>query len=92
MPGYVVMALLIGAIVLYIVFAIFLWREKSGDERDTFHRLFADRIAYLTGSALLVIGIVVGELQHMLDPWLIFALAVMVIAKVGALVYSKMKL
>lgn len=92
MPGYVVMGLLIAAVALYIIFAIFLWRENSGDERETFHRLFADRIAYLAGSALLLIGIVAGELTHALDPWLVFALAIMVIAKVGGLIYSKIKL
>jgi hypothetical protein len=93
MPGYVVMVLLIGAIVLYVVFAIFLWRENRGDEREAFHRLFADRIAYLAGSALLLIGIIVDELQRVpLDPWLVLALAIMVIAKVGGLIYSKMKL
>ena len=87
MPGYVVMGLLVGAVVLYVIFAIFLWRENRGDEREAFHRLFADRIAYLAGSALLLIGIVAGELTHTLDPWLVFGLAVMVIAKVGGLLY-----
>ena len=47
MPGYLVMGFLIAAIVLYIAFATFLWREGRGDEREQFHRLFADRIAYL---------------------------------------------
>ncbi|MGD1003389.1 MAG: hypothetical protein ABR884_02325 [Minisyncoccia bacterium] len=92
MPGYAVMTLLVGAVVLYIFFATFLWREGSGDERERFHRLFADRIAYLAGSALLLIGIAVGELQHALDPWLICALALMVIAKIGGLIYGKSKL
>lgn len=92
MPGYAVMSLLIGAIVLYIFFATFLWREHHGDEREQFHRLFADRIAYLAGSALLLIGIIVGELQHALDPWLIYALALMVVAKIAALLYGKNKL
>jgi heme O synthase-like polyprenyltransferase len=92
MPGYVVMSFLIGAIVLYIAFVTFLWRENHGDEREQFHRLFADRIAYLVGSALLLLGIVVGELQHTLDPWLIYALAFMVIAKIAGLIYGKNKL
>lgn len=92
MPGYVVMGFLVGAVVLYITFATFLWRENHGDEREQFHRLFADRIAYLIGSALLLVGIVVGELQHALDPWLIFALALMVMAKIAGLIYGKNKL
>jgi hypothetical protein len=92
MPGYAVMTLLVGAVVLYIFFATFLWRERSGDERERFHRLFADRSAYLTGSAFLLIGIVAGELHHALDPWLVYALALMVIAKIAGLVYGKNKL
>ena len=75
MPGYVVMGFLIAAVVLYRIFATFFWRENRGDEREQFHRFFADRIAYLAGSALLLIGIVLGEIRHALDPWLIFALA-----------------
>ena len=92
MPGYLVMSFLIAAVVLFIAFATFLWKENSGDEREQYHRLFADRIAYLAGSALLLLGIVIGELQHALDPWLIFALAAMVVAKVVGLIYSKINL
>jgi hypothetical protein len=92
MPGYMVMTYLVAAIVLFIVFATFLWKENKGDEREQYHRLFADRVAYLAGSATLLIGIVVSELAHELDPWLIYALAIMVIAKVGGLIYSKIKL
>jgi hypothetical protein len=92
MPGYVVMGFLIAAVVLYAAFVTFIWQENHGDEREQFHRLFADRVAYLAGSALLLIGIVVGELQHALDPWLIYALALMVIAKIGGLIYGKNKL
>lgn len=92
MPGYLIMSFLIAAIVLYVAFATFLWKENKGDEREQYHRLFADRIAYLVGSAVLLIGIVIGELGHALDPWLIYALAIMVIAKVVGLIYSKHKL
>ena len=92
MPGYLVMGFLIGIIVLYVAFAIFLWREQSGDEREQYHRLFADRIAYLVGSGLLIVAIVIQELAHALDPWLIFALVMMVLAKVIGLIYGKNKL
>ncbi len=92
MPGYVVMGLLLGAVVSFGVFSIFLWREGEGDERENLHRMFADRIAYLTGSGLLLAGIVVQELSHSLDPWLIYALAAMIIAKVVARIYSKTNL
>jgi hypothetical protein len=78
-------------VVFFIAFATFLWKEKSGDEREEFHRLFADRIAYLIGSGVLLLGIVIGELAHALDSWLVFALAAMVLAKVFALIYGKVK-
>lgn len=93
MPGYVVMAILVAAIVLYVAFATFLWRENHGDEREAYHRLFADRIAYLVGSAILLVGIVIAELGHTPpDPWLFFALGAIVIAKVAGIIYSKIKL
>jgi putative flippase GtrA len=92
MPGYVIMGFLIAVVVLYVAFATFVWKENRGDERERYHRLFADRIAYLAGSAILLLGIVLGELQHTLDPWLIAALAVMVMAKVAGLIYGKNKL
>lgn len=92
MPSYAVMSLLVGAVILYAAFATFLWRESRGDERERFHRLFADRIAYLAGSALLLVGIVIGELRHALDPWLVYALVLMVIAKIIGLIYGKNKL
>ena len=92
MPGYLVMTFLVMAIVLFITFATFLWKENNGDEREQYHKLFADRVAYLAGSGILLIGIVIEELAHTLDPWLILALSIMVIAKVGGLIYSKIKL
>jgi heme O synthase-like polyprenyltransferase len=91
MPGYMIATVLVAAIVLFITFATFLYKEKSDDEREKYHKLFADRIAYLAGSATLLMGIVVSELAHELDPWLIYALAIMVIAKIGGLIYSKIK-
>ncbi len=92
MPGFVVMGLLIGIVVLFGIFAIFLWNESRGDEREEFHRLFADRIAYLAGSAAFIIAIVIQELAHALDPWLIAGLSVMILTKVTALIYGKIKL
>lgn len=92
MPGFVVMSLLVGIVVLYAAFMTFFWRENHGDERERLHRMFADRIAYLAGSAVLIIGIVISELGHSLNLWLVGALAVMVIAKVIGLIYGKIKL
>jgi peptidoglycan/LPS O-acetylase OafA/YrhL len=92
MPGYVVMCLLLAVLLLFIGFAVFLWREGRGDERENLHRMVADRIAFLTGSALLVAGIIAEELSRALDPWIIGVLAVMILAKMIGLIYAKIKL
>ena len=52
--------------------------------------MFADRIAYLTGSAILVVAIIVEELSRGLDYWLLGALAAMIIAKMAGLIYNKL--
>lgn len=89
MPDYAVMGLLVGAVVLYLAFAALLWREGRGDEREQYHRLIADRMAFLAGSAVLLIAIVAEELAGALDPWLVFGLAAMVLAKIAGLIYGK---
>lgn len=63
------------------------WKESAGDEREDAHKFMAGRMAYLAGSGVIVLGIVVEALRHAVDPWLVAALAVMVLAKVVALVY-----
>ncbi len=92
MPGYAVMGLLVGIVALFAVFAIFFWNEGRGDEHERFYRFFADRVAYLLGSGLLLVAIIIEELSHALDPWLLFALAAMIIGKVAGLIYGKNKL
>ena len=92
MPSYVVMSLLVGLVVIFIAFASFVWRESQGDERERFHRSFADRAAYLAGSAFLLVAIVVEELSHNLDPWIVLVLAIMVFGKIIGLTYAKKKL
>jgi hypothetical protein len=69
--------------VLAVVVAAF------GDERDESHRSFAGRAAFLVGSGILVIGIVAQTFSHTLDPWLVAALAGMVLAKVAVRRWSE---
>ncbi|MBI2443026.1 MAG: hypothetical protein HYV40_03930 [Candidatus Levybacteria bacterium] len=78
-------------VVLFAVFAVFVFREKTRDEREALHRFIAGRLAFLLGTAVLVIGIVVQTVQHTLDLWLVVALVVMILGKIGGLVYSRMK-
>jgi hypothetical protein len=53
--------------------------------------MLAGRIAFLAGSAILLLGIVVQTYFHALDPWLVAALAAMVIAKMVGNAYARMK-
>ncbi|HVN26783.1 MAG TPA: hypothetical protein VMT99_04025 [Candidatus Paceibacterota bacterium] len=92
MPGYVVMGLLTALAVLFGVFASLIWRESGRDEREAFHSMFADRMAFLVGSGILLVAVIVEELAGSIDPWIAAALGGMVVAKVGALIYSKTNL
>jgi hypothetical protein len=91
MPTYVEMCILAALVVLFGVFANFIWREKAGDEREQLHRMFADRLGFLVGSGVLILGIVIQEFSHTLNSWLLLTFAVMVIAKVAGLIYAKIK-
>ena len=75
-------------IAVFGVVAGFVMRERAIDERDVAHRMRAGRIAFLTGTAILVIGIVVQSFMYEVDPWLAGALAGMLIAKMLARVYE----
>jgi hypothetical protein len=92
MPTYIEMVILAALAVFFGIFANFIWREKGGDERQQLHSMFADRIAFLTGSGILLVSVIVGELYGQLNPWILFTLAAMVVAKVAGLIYTKIKL
>jgi cobalamin synthase len=81
MPTPAQMFLEIGAVVVYALFVVFVWNERALDERERVHRQAAGRVAFLSGSAVLMLGIVVQSLSHALDIWLPAALAVMLVAK-----------
>ncbi len=81
-------------IILIAIFGIFIavvWKEQVKDEREAMHRMLAGRLAFLFGSTILVIGIIVQELHHINDPWLIYALVGMLLAKIGGLLYGQKK-
>ena len=81
--------LMLGAtIAAFGVVAGFVIRERAGDERDVMHRMYAGRVVFLAGTAVLVVGIVVQSFAYEVDPWLVGALAVMVVAKMLARAYE----
>lgn len=89
MPNQLHMLMIAGLVIAFIFFSVFIWKEKSADEREQMHKASAGRWAYLIGSAVLVVGIVIQSLNHTLDPWLIIALVGMVFAKIAGFIYSE---
>ena len=88
MPTMAHMTLLGAAIVVFGLFASFMLREDAGDEREGAHRLLAGRAAFLTGSALLILGIIYQSYSHALDVWLVVVLVGMLLAKMGTRFYG----
>jgi len=89
MPPILLMMMILGLIVAFSLFASFIWRENNKDEREGLHKLLAGRAAFLSGTAMLVVAIIVQSLQHELDVWLVFTLGVMILAKIGALLHGR---
>ncbi len=88
MPDMLIMSMLVCILVLFAVFASFVLREKSGDERDNQHKALAGRNAFLAGSAVIIIGIVVEGYSHVVDKWLVVALIAMVLTKIITRLWS----
>lgn len=92
MPMSSMSMLIIGFIVSFLVYGAFVLKEQSADEREAVHVLRAGRISYLAGIGALVIGIIVQTLQHDVDPWLVIAVCIMVLSKIGSRIYSQLKM
>jgi hypothetical protein len=82
MPNMIVIFILAFALVVFGIFASFVIREKSVDERDDQHKALAGRNAFLAGSGVLMLGIFVQGYTHTVDAWLVLALIGMVITKI----------
>lgn len=91
MPQPANMMMVAALAVLFVIFAGFVWKEKASDERESLHRYIGARFAYLTGTGVLVLGVVFESLSHMIDGWLVIALGAMILAKVVGLLYGRIK-
>jgi len=91
MPPLLIMMLVLAFIVMFSLFASFIWRENNKDEREGLHKMMAGRIAFLAGTATLVIAIIIQSFRHELDAWLVVTLGVMILAKIGGLLYGRIK-
>jgi hypothetical protein len=88
MPDILVLCMLAIALALFGIFASFILREKSIDEREELHKSLAGRNAFLVGSGILMLGIVFQGYNHTVDPWLVIALIAMIIAKFLTRIWS----
>ncbi len=88
MPDMMVIGMLIFILVLFGIFASFVLRESRQDERDEAHRSLAGRNAFLAGSGVLILAIVFQGYSHNVDPWVVFALSVMVTVKIITRLWS----
>ncbi len=91
MPKSVGMYLPLAIIIVFFVLSIFLWKEKGEDEREDAHIQTAGRLSFFAGSAVIVAGIVAQASTHEVDPWLIYALSVMVFIKLLSRFYSRLR-
>ena len=91
MPMPLVMTLLVFLLVAFGIFAGLIWRERGGDERDRFHAMLADRVAYLLGTGVLLVGVAIQSFTHALDPWLVVVLGIMIIAKIAGRILTRWK-
>ena len=85
MAQMTVMGLLVGVFGLFSAFVV---REGALDEREAEHRMLAGRVAFLTGTATLLIGILYQSYTGEIDGWLVLSLVAMVLAKMAAHFYS----
>ena len=87
MPDILVMCMLTLTVITFVLFALFILREKAQDEREVVNKMLSGRVAFIAGSGVLVVGIIIQELHQALDPWLVLALVVMVLAKLFTRIY-----
>ena len=89
-PPYLTM-LIVLLILIFGGFATVMWREKPRDEREGLHRMLSARFAYLSGAGFLVLSIIIQSLNHKLDPYLVYTLGIMILAKIIGQIYGKNK-
>jgi hypothetical protein len=87
MPNMNEMLALLIVTLLMLVWSGFVMYEKAIDEREVMLRMYAGRIAYLSGIGVLLLALIVQGFAHAIDPWIMLALAVMVVSKLFARLY-----
>ncbi len=91
MPDPMLTLMIVILLVLFGIFAGFVFKESVHDERESLHRFIAARFAYLVGTGVLVIGIIIQSLSHSVDIFLVVTLILMILAKIFGFLYAKNK-
>lgn len=80
--------IVIGLTIAFIsAFLVLFWREKPGDEREALNQATASRLAYIAGSAVLILSLIIETLDHSLSPAIPIAILAMIATKVFAQKY-----
>lgn len=49
MPQVLWMGCVVGSVIAFSAFVVFVWQEKASEEREVYHRKFAERVGLLAG-------------------------------------------
>jgi cobalamin synthase len=82
MPSTLQMVILACVLGLLAMFIVFFWREQPNDEREMQNQAVASRSAYIVGSLVLIVALVVQSLRHELDAAIPIALLAMIATKI----------
>ena len=89
MPTEIQMILLCFFAAAFALYAGVVFREQARDERESDHLYRASRWGYLVGVVTLSVIIVVQDVLHRLDPWMLIVLGAMVVTKLVVLRWSQ---
>jgi len=91
MPNEVEMLVYFLVVIVFGIFAVFVWREKARDEREEQMRMKVGRLSWIFGTSIIIFGVLVQAFAHSVDPWLIYALIGLLSSKLVAQVYVRIK-
>lgn len=92
MPYMLWWGCLIGSVIAFVTFVVFVWQEKASDEREVYNRMFAGRVGFLAGATTILLGIITQSVMGRdVDMWLPVSFGVMILSKLFAAIYSEEK-
>jgi len=69
-------------VILFGVYAIFIWKEKPRDEREELHARISDRYGLLVGGGVMLAIILYESVTYMPSPFVIISLLALVVGKI----------